>query len=441
MEYVAGISITQYCDKHRLPMKARLELFVQVCGAIQHAHQKGVIHRDIKPSNLLVTVQDGSPVPKVIDFGVAKATHQRLIEQTAFTRHGVLIGTPSYMSPEQAEMGRLTVDTTTDIYSLGVVLYELLISALPFDPDHLRRAGYAEIQRIIREMEPLPPSARLSSLHRRAEVALERRTPLTTLVRQLKGDLDWITLKAMEKDRTRRYASASELATDVSRYLKTEPVVARPPSLTYRAGKFLRKYRSPLIAVALTVIASTIVSTAVLTQSVMESAARRMIEEVEQVENSVLHSMAQAVSRNPAIPWTAAVVTDGGVRQTLESNVLWRSVLLGVAICDADGGLVLGSDRSMRECPTGPPITELASISVLSVVSGTSLKRNIDYVSARSLRVDNSNVGTIRVRLSRLGMSSDFNSALRRGLFLCIAQFLAVGLAAIVGSWLVFRRD
>ena len=254
MEYVAGIPITEYCDKHRLPMSERLDLFVQVCGAIQHAHQKGVIHRDIKPSNLLVTVHDGKPQPKVIDFGVAKATHQRLTEKTLFTQHGVLIGTPAYMSPEQAEMSELAVDTTTDIYSLGVVLYELLIGALPFDPESLRRAGYAEIQRIIREEQPARPSARLSSLHAAATlVAQQRQTEVPTLLRALKGDLDWITLKAMDKDRTRRYASASELAADVSRHLNKEPVLARPATGLYHARKFVRRHRS---AVAVAVLAA-----------------------------------------------------------------------------------------------------------------------------------------------------------------------------------------
>jgi len=256
MEYVAGIPITEYCDKHCLSTRGRLELFVHVCGAIQHAHQKGVIHRDIKPSNVLVGVQDGKPVPKVIDFGVAKATHQGLTEKTVFTQQGLLIGTPAYMSPEQAERGGLDVDTTTDIYSLGVLLYELLIGALPFDPAVLRSAGYAEIQRIIREEEPLRPSARLSCLGGMASaVAKQRSTELSALARELTGDLDWITLKAMDKDRTRRYASASELAADVGRHLNKDPVLARPASVLYRAQKFVGKHRAAVMAAAVVILA------------------------------------------------------------------------------------------------------------------------------------------------------------------------------------------
>jgi WD40 repeat protein len=249
MEHVSGIPIIEYCDKHRLSTRARLELFVHVCAAIQHAHQKGVIHRDIKPSNVLIMVQDGAPQPKVIDFGVAKATHQRLTEKTVFTQLGLLIGTPEYMSPEQAEMGGLDVDTTTDIYSLGVLLYELLVGALPFEPAMLRRGGYGEIQRIIREEEPLRPSTRLSGLGSRAiEVAKQRHTDLASLARELTGDLDWVTLKAMEKDRTHRYPSASEFAADIRRYLADEPVVARPPSASYRMRKLYKRRRGAVLA-------------------------------------------------------------------------------------------------------------------------------------------------------------------------------------------------
>jgi serine/threonine protein kinase/tetratricopeptide (TPR) repeat protein len=249
MEYVAGVPITEYCDKVRLSTADRLALFLPVCAAVQHAHQKGVIHRDLKPSNVLVTVQDGQAVPKVIDFGVAKATRQRLTEKTVFTQHGLIIGTPEYMSPEQAEMSGLDVDTRADIYSLGAMLYELLAGALPFDPDTLRKAGYAEIQRIIREQEPARPSTRVSTMGATAgEVAARRRTDGAALAKQLRGDLDWITMKALEKDPGRRYASASELAADIGRHLHDEPVVASPPSLTYRMRKLAHKHKGPVIA-------------------------------------------------------------------------------------------------------------------------------------------------------------------------------------------------
>jgi serine/threonine protein kinase len=241
MEHVAGVPITDYCDRNQLSTRARLELFVLVCGAFEHAHQKGIIHRDVKPQNILVTVQDGRPVPKVIDFGVAKATHQRLTEKTIFTHVGLLIGTPEYMSPEQAELGGLEITTGTDIYSLGVVLYELLVSALPFDPKVLRRAGYAEIQRIIREEEPVPPSTRLSGLGAdAASIAQRRHTNVLTLVREIKGDLDWIVLKALEKTPDKRYLSASEFAADVSRYLHSDRVLARPSSFRSRLRRLGR---------------------------------------------------------------------------------------------------------------------------------------------------------------------------------------------------------
>ena len=244
MEHVQGIPITDYSDRHNLNMRERLELFIHVCEAIQHAHQKGVIHRDLKPSNVLVEVLDDRPVPKVIDFGIAKATAQRLTERTVYTEQGQLIGTPEYMSPEQAEMTGLNVDTRTDIYSLGVLLYELLVGALPFEPETLRRAGYAEIQRILREVDPPRPSTRLSSLGADSDVvAKRRRLDRSSLLDQLRGDLDWITMKALEKDRTRRYASASEFAADIQRFLRDEPIVARPPSAAYRMRKYVKRHR------------------------------------------------------------------------------------------------------------------------------------------------------------------------------------------------------
>ena len=249
MEHIAGIPITEYCDKHLLDNKQRLELFIHVCEANQHAHQKGIIHRDIKPTNVLVAVQDGRPVPKVIDFGVAKATTQRLTERTLFTEQGILIGTPEYMSPEQAEMTALDIDSRTDIYSLGVLLYELLVGALPFDRDFLRQAAFIEIQRIIRETDPPKPSDRLATMGETASAAAKRRhSDIRSLHRQLRGDLDWITMKALEKDRTRRYASASEFAADIGRYLGDETVLARPANTLYRLRKFAKKYKGSVAA-------------------------------------------------------------------------------------------------------------------------------------------------------------------------------------------------
>jgi serine/threonine protein kinase/tetratricopeptide (TPR) repeat protein len=256
MEHVPGIPITEYCDQYRLTTAERLHLFAQVCQAVQHAHQKGIIHRDIKPSNVLVTVNDDQPLPKVIDFGVAKATGHRLTEGTFITHVGQLVGTPEYMSPEQAEMTALDVDTRTDIYSLGVLLFELLTGALPFERGTLRQAALAGILRVIREQEPPKPSTRLSSLGAEStEIAKKRRTTRATLLRELRGDLDWIALKALEKDRTRRYGTAAELADDVHRHLHHEPVRAGPPSVTYRVRKFVRRNTALVAGVAGVVLA------------------------------------------------------------------------------------------------------------------------------------------------------------------------------------------
>jgi len=254
MEHVKGEPISTYCDRHRLPTRERIELFILVCEGVQHAHQKGVIHRDLKPSNVLVTVQDDRPVPKIIDFGVAKATTQHLTERTLFTELGVLIGTPEYMSPEQAELTGLDIDTRTDVYALGVLLYELLTGALPFDRK-LREQGLDAIRRTIRETEPARPSTRISQLGPiSTEAARSRRTEPARLASELRGDLDWITMKALEKDRTRRYATANALGADLRRYLNQEPVSAGPPSAAYRARKFVGRHRFGVGAAAAVVL-------------------------------------------------------------------------------------------------------------------------------------------------------------------------------------------
>ncbi|MFO0827100.1 MAG: serine/threonine-protein kinase [Phycisphaerales bacterium] len=250
MELVRGVPITEYCDQNMLSARERLELFIPVCHALHHAHQKGIIHRDIKPSNILVTLHDGVPVPKVIDFGIAKATSGRLTEKTLFTEHRQLIGTPAYMSPEQAEMSGLDIDTRSDIYSLGVLLYELLTGTTPFDTQELLRAGYAEIQRIIREVDPPKPSTRVSTMGETlTNVAARRRVEPRRLGAMIRGDLDWIVMKALEKDRTRRYDSASSLAADVRSHLASEPVHAAPPSTAYRFRKFVRRRRGLVAAI------------------------------------------------------------------------------------------------------------------------------------------------------------------------------------------------
>jgi tetratricopeptide (TPR) repeat protein len=245
MELVRGLRITDYCDRSNLSTEQRLELFIKVCQAIQHAHQKGVIHRDIKPSNILVTLHDGQPVPKVIDFGIAKATQGRLTEQTLFTAFEQFIGTPAYVSPEQAEMSGLDIDTRSDIYSLGVLLYELLTGRTPFDTSELVQAGMDEMRRRIREQEPPRPSHRVRTLNDsdRTTVARRRGTDAPRLTLELRGDLDWIAMRCLEKDRGRRYETANGLAMDIQRHLQNEPVTARPPSTAYLMQKLIRRHR------------------------------------------------------------------------------------------------------------------------------------------------------------------------------------------------------
>jgi WD40 repeat protein/serine/threonine protein kinase len=251
MELVHGVSITRYCDDNRLTPRERLELFIPVCQAIQHAHQKGIIHRDLKPSNVMVCLYDGKPVPKVIDFGVAKAIEQRLTERTLFTQYGTIVGTFEYMAPEQAEMSQLGVDTRSDLYALGVLLYELLTGSTPLEHKRLQEAAFDEILRLIKEEEPPRPSRRLSSSGAAlATISQQRRTDPAKLTKLVRGELDWIVMKCLEKDRTRRYETASSLARDLQHYLADEPVEACPPSAAYRLRKFARKYWVPVTVAA-----------------------------------------------------------------------------------------------------------------------------------------------------------------------------------------------
>jgi tetratricopeptide (TPR) repeat protein len=269
MEYVAGVAITAYCDNHRLSTRERerLELFMHVCEGVQHAHQKAIIHRDLKPSNILVTEVDGRAAPKIIDFGVAKALGQRLIADTMFTRAGTLVGTPEYMSPEQALSSGEDIDTRTDVYSLGVIFYELLAGVAPLD---LRKITLDELLRRLREEEPPKPSAKIRTQDPAtlSELARKRQTEPLALAKQMRGDLDSIALKALEKDRSRRYGSPADLAADIGRYLKNETVQAVPPSAAYRARKFARRYRAALLITAAFVLVLTLAAGVSIRQSI-----------------------------------------------------------------------------------------------------------------------------------------------------------------------------
>jgi WD40 repeat protein/serine/threonine protein kinase len=299
MDLVPGIPITDFCDQNSLTTRERLELFASVCQAVQHAHQKGIIHRDVKPSNVLVTLRDDRPIPKVIDFGVAKATNQRLTEKTVFTQFAQMVGTPLYMSPEQAGMSELDVDTRSDIYSLGVLLYELLTGTTPFDQKRVREAAYDELLRIIREEEPPRPSLRISTLgDTLPSVAAHRKTEPKKLSSLFRGDLDWIVMKALEKDRTRRYETANGFANDIRRYLNDEPVVACPPSAAYRFRKFAQRNTAAIITSSVIALALVLGIVGTSWQAVLATRARK--EEALQRVAAVAAQEEEAIARHEA---------------------------------------------------------------------------------------------------------------------------------------------
>jgi serine/threonine protein kinase/tetratricopeptide (TPR) repeat protein len=324
MELVPGVPITRYCDELHLSIRERLDLFIPVCQAIQHAHQKGIIHRDVKPSNVLVCMQDGKPVPKVIDFGVAKALHQRLTEGTMFTEIGALIGTLEYMSPEQAEMSPLGVDTRADVYALGVVLYELLTGSTPLDKKRLRQAAYTEMVRLIREEEPPKPSTRLTQSNESlASLAALRGTEPARLTKEVRGELDWIVMKALEKDRTRRYEAATALARDIERHLHDEPVEACPVSAGYRLRKFVQRHRGPVLAAAsllLLLIAGIIGTTWGLVRAVQAQHAAVMAQQAEAEQR-------QLAQVNEARAQAAAVAEKKAKETSLKREAETQAVL------------------------------------------------------------------------------------------------------------------
>jgi serine/threonine protein kinase len=378
MELVHGVPITDYCDECHLTTKERLGLFVTVCQAVQHAHQKGIIHRDLKPTNVLVAIQDGNPTPKIIDFGVAKAIgEQSLTERTLTTAFAQMVGTPLYMSPEQAELSALGVDTRSDIYSLGVLLYELLTSATPFDKDRLHSASYDELRRIIREEEPPRPSARISTIAAElaTTVAERRRTDIRRLRLAVRGELDWIVMKCLEKDRNRRYETASALAVDISHYLADEPVSAGAPSRVYRAGKFVRRNKAAVIASA-AVLLGLVAGIIGTTIGLVSQSRQRAIAERERAEVQFNYAIALESQRKYAEAealYRQGLTIPVGDTPAERQRAAHMSLRLAETVSDRGGAAE--SERFFREAlasyrdafPPGDPnvahvLTQLASV-------------------------------------------------------------------------------
>ncbi|MFN0149784.1 MAG: protein kinase domain-containing protein [bacterium] len=437
MEYVAGRPITDFCDQRKLNTRERLALFQQCCEGVQHAHQKAVLHRDLKPSNILVTDLDGKPTPKIIDFGVAKATTQALTDRSMHTAVGQMIGTVEYMSPEQADPTGNDVDTRTDVYSLGVILYELLAGALPFDSKELRRASVEGVRDLLQNRDPLKPSARLSSLGAETKIiAAQRRTDPRRLNTELKGDLDWIVLRAMEKDRSRRYGSPRELAQDIQRHVENQPVLAGPPSARYRAAKFVRRHRAGVLVACATV--------AVVVAFAVNAAlsAERIRRERDRAEESA--AKAQAINAflqemlHSADPW-AGGERDFTVAQALDAAAKnLDTAFPGQPLLEADMRAVIGSTYlalgklqpgaeqtrralALRIDALGPDAPEVADLWVGMVeVHKTNLDHDEAIKAAREV-----------VRIRRLGSarpdSSDADALITLALRLTTARRHAEG--------------
>jgi serine/threonine protein kinase len=352
MELVAGEPITTYCDKHNLSIPERLGVFSQVCRAVQHAHSKGVIHRDIKPGNVLVTTEDGKPHVKVIDFGIAKATQRSLTERTIFTEQRQFLGTPEYMSPEQAE-GSSGADTRTDVYSLGVLLYELLTGATPFDPKELRSAAYGEIQRIIREVEPPRPSTRLSHSGMLAEVAHQRRAESGRLTALVRGDLDWIVMRCLEKDRARRYDTVEALAGDIQRHLAGEPVTAAPPSKAYRLRKFISRNRLATLAASV-VLASLLLGIVGTTIGLINASAAR--------------AEAQENARQAVENFRRA--TEEAARADAQAEEARASARVTAAVNDLMTTMIGRADRAKEQGRTDVTVREVMDSAAVDLESG-----------------------------------------------------------------------